>query len=109
MLLAELASGGWLHRLYGLPRAFVVFLGVVNLLYAAASGSAARAARPAAASLRAMAQANAAWAITCAVIAGLAATGLVGPRPSRFGFAHLLLEGALVAALARVEARAVEK
>lgn len=93
-------------RLYGFPLRWVVFLGVMNLVYASYSGTLAvrawRGHAPARWAVDALAGSNALWAVVCVVLAFV-----LGPGARAFGVAHLLLEGAFVAGLAVAEWRRV--
>jgi hypothetical protein len=105
VLIAELATGGWLHVFYGFPRQATLVLGVMNLIYASASGTLARQARPAAKDVLHLARFNCLWAALCFAAAAVAATEWLAPRPTAFGFAQLVVEGLFVGALARAEWR----
>ncbi len=94
------AAPGALSRLYRMPRAAVVGLGVANLAYGAFSGSLALRQRRSPGQIAALVAANAAWAAAC----GLAAARLAGTA-SVFGIAHLVAEGAYVGGLAALEWR----
>jgi hypothetical protein len=96
---ATLALAGLLAPLFGLPRAVVVFTGLVNLAYGAFSFSLAR--QPAAARgwVRALVAANLLWVGVCVVMA----IYFAGPG-SWLGASYMLAEGFFVGLLATVEA-----
>lgn len=97
---AVLALSGWLSRLYGLPRGFLLFIGAGNLLYASYSFVLASSNRRPIASINALVIANLAWALVCVYLA----VG-VARSPTVFGLAHLLGESVFVAGLASLEWR----
>ena len=91
---------GWLSSLYQLPREFLLFIGVANIVYASYSFSlAVRKKRPIIL-ISFLVVANLMWAGMSlwwvVVFAGTA---------SLFGFAHLLVEGLFVGGLALLEWR----
>ena len=95
-----LALSGWLSHLEGLPRAVLLFTGVVNLLYAAYSFSlAVRAERPMPL-IKLLVAANLAWVPVCL---GLAAAFAGSATP--FGFIHLVGEALFVGGLGLLEWR----
>lgn len=94
----------WLARLYEMPDALVLFIGVANLVYGAYSGSLAlRASRmrtPSRLAIEALALGNLAWALIC--------VGLIGTHwrsASALAIATLAFEALFVTALARAEWR----
>jgi hypothetical protein len=101
---AMLALSRWLSQLYGLPREFVLGLGVVNLIYGAYSFSLAVRARRPRALIALLVVANTAWTVFCLVSAMLWAA-----KASVFGLGHLVLEGLYVGWLASVEWRQREQ
>ena len=99
-----LALSPWLARLYDLPHALLVGIGVANLAYGTFSFSLARRARRPRALVVTLVIANAAWAVLCIV----AAVHFAGTA-SAFGLAQLAGEGLLVGGLAALEWRARER
>jgi len=97
---AMLLLSGWLAPLYGLPRALLLFMGAVNLLYASYSFSLARRARRSRSSISLLAFANLAWVPVCL---GLAVA--FRESASLFGFVHLVGEAAFVGGLGLLEWR----
>ncbi len=97
---AAVAASGALSRLYRMPRAAVVGLGVANLAYGTFSLSLALRKQRSPGQIAALVTANAAWAAVC----GLAAARLAGTA-SAFGIAQLLAEGVYVGGLAALEWR----
>lgn len=99
-----LALSAPLADLYDLPRARVIALGVVNLLYGCGSGVLARQAsrglRPARRAVDLLIAGNLAWAGVCALLAAA-----WWNEASPWGLAQLLGEGAYVGALGLVERR----
>jgi len=93
-----LAFSTWLARLHGLPHEVVLFLGTVNLLFAAYSFSLARRTDRSLLQIVVLVNGNAAWAIVCL---GLAAHHW--EQLSAFGIAHLVGEACFVGGLARLE------
>lgn len=93
-----LALSGWLSRLHALPRDLLLFIGVVNLLYACYSFSLARRATRAMWQIKLLVYANAGWALACLGII-VAFRGTISP----FGILHLAGEAAFVGWLAAVE------
>jgi len=98
---AMLALAGFLAPLFGLPRAVVVFTGIVNLVYGAFSFSLARQPSPAPGRVKLLVVANYSWAGVCLVMA----LYFAGPG-SWPGVSYMLAEGFFVALLATIEARA---
>ena len=97
---AVLSSSGFLSRLYGLPRALLLFTGVANVLYASYSFAlATRPIRPRSLII-ALALANSLWAVVCTCLALLVATSATA-----FGLVHLLGEALFVGGLATLEWR----
>ena len=101
---AVLALSGWLSSLYALPQAFVIGLGVVNLVYGTFSCALALRAQRPKALIVLLVVANATWAVLC----GAAAVVLAGTA-SAFGLAHLIVEGVFVGVLAGLEWRQREQ
>jgi hypothetical protein len=100
---AMLALAGLLAPLFGLPRAVVVFVGLVNVAYGAFSFSLARQPSPARARVRALVTANLLWVGVCVVMA------LYFASPgSWLGASYMLAEGFFVGTLATVEARTLK-
>ena len=95
---AMLALAGWLAELYRMPLAWVVGIGLVNLLYGSCSALLARRAERPRALLLLLIGANAAWALGC-----VAAAALLRDRVSPLGVASLLAEGVFVGGLAALE------
>jgi hypothetical protein len=92
------AFSGWLSRLHGLPRELLLFIGAVNLVYAAYSFSlAVRAERPMLL-IKLLVCGNASWAVICLVLA----TAYLS-QATVFGMAHLVGEGIFVGGLAAIE------
>jgi hypothetical protein len=100
---AVLALAGLLAPLFGLPRAVVVFIGLVNLAYGAFSFSLARQPSPDRGRVRTLVAANLLWVGVCV----LTALFFAGPG-SWPGASYLLAEGFFVGALATVEARTLK-
>ena len=97
---ALLFLSGLIAPLLGLPRAVVVFNGLVNLTYGAFSFSLARQPSPPPDRVRTLVAANFGWVAVCLVMAFYFA------RPgSWLGAGYLLSEGFLVGVLATLEAR----
>lgn len=90
----------WLSRLYALPVALLLAIGIANLAYGAFSFSLARRAARPPALLALLVIANASWAVACGVMAVA-----VAPYASGWGLAHLLVEGLFVGGLAALEWR----
>ncbi|MBA3890816.1 MAG: hypothetical protein H0X64_09800 [Gemmatimonadaceae bacterium] len=89
---------GWLSRLHSLPLELLLFVGVMNLLYASYSFSlAVRAERPLSL-ITLLVSANAAWVLVCLMLA-------MTYRQSAtvFGIGHLVGEAVFVGALAVAE------
>lgn len=95
-----LAASPWLSRLYALPLAFVVVMGLANLGYGTYSLTLARATRRSRTRLRVLIAGNALWAALCVV-----AAVIVAGRATWFGLATLLFEGGFVGGLAFLEWR----
>lgn len=95
-----LALRGWLAPWYGLPEALLVFMGIVNLGYAAFGGVLVLRGDPRPRLAPVLIVANFVWAAACVCgAAALAGTATV------FGLAHLALEGLFVGSLAAIERR----
>ena len=90
----------WLLELYALPAALFWTVVCANVGYGAFSLSLAVRRRRRIAHIGVLAWANIAWGAACVVMAVA-----VFNQASPFGVAHLLLEGAYVAALGRIEWR----
>ena len=103
-----LALSAPLAELYVLPRALVVTLGVVNVLYGCGSGTLARQAsrgmRPARRWVDLLIGANLAWTVVCALLAAA-----WWSEASAWGLAQLLGEGVYVGGLGLVEWRWVRQ
>jgi hypothetical protein len=97
---AMLALAGLLARLLGLPRAMIVFIGLVNLAYGAFSFSLARQPTPPRGRVKALVVANLSWVGACVAMA----LYFAGPG-SWPGAIYMLAEGAFVGLLATLEAR----
>jgi len=97
---AMFVLSGWLSSLYALPRGLLVFMGAVNLLYAAYSLSLAVRARRPKDLVNLLVFANGAWAAVC-----LGWAGVFAETASLFGFAHLIGEALFVGGLAGLEWR----
>jgi hypothetical protein len=98
-----LVLSGLIAPLLGLPRALVVFNGLVNVTYGAFSFSLARQPSPPLGRVRALVAANLGWVAVCVVMA------MYFARPgSWLGAGYLLTEGFLVGLLATVEARTLK-
>lgn len=95
---AVLALSGWLSDLEGLPRAVLVFTGVVNLLYASYSFSLAVRDRRPMWTIRLLVIANLAWVPVCL---GLAVA--FQEQATVWGFVHLIGEAGFVGGLAVLE------
>ncbi len=95
-----LGLSGWLSKLYQLPYNFVLFMGGVNLAYAAYSFSLARRATRPKPLLWLLIAANLVWGLLCF---GWAYS--YWETASLFGRAQLVLEGLFVGGLACVEWR----
>ncbi len=95
-----LLISGWLSEWYGLPRELLLFIGLVNVAYAANSISlAARSARPAKLILL-LVIANLTWTTVCLILAITYRETI-----TLFGFAHLVGEALFVGCLACLEWR----
>ncbi len=88
----------WLSRLYGLPRAVLLFMGAANLLYASCSFSLARRAERPMSLIKLLVYANATWVLVCF---GLAVR--FREQATGFGLAHLIGEALFVGGLAALE------
>jgi hypothetical protein len=95
-----LSLSGFLSRLYGLPRALLLFTGFANGVYASYSFALARRPIRPRSLIIALALANSLWAVVCACLALLVATSATA-----FGLAHLLGEAIFVGGLATLEWR----
>jgi len=95
-----LSLADWLSRLYALPVALVVAMGVANVAYGTFSFSLARRATRPRALLHLLVVANATWAVLCGVTA-IAVSSYASP----LGVAQLVLEGLFVGGLAALEWR----
>lgn len=95
-----LALAGWLSPWYGLPHAFVLFLGWMNLAYATFSLSLARRSERPLRLLVLLAVANLGWGVCC-----LRWAVVFGQTASLFGLVHLVGEGFFVAGLGCLEWR----
>jgi hypothetical protein len=101
---ATLALAGLLAPLFGLPRAVIIFMGLVNLAYGAFSLSLALAPSPALGRVRALIVANLMWTGVCLLMA------LRFARPgSWLGAVSILNEGIFVGVLAVIEARTLKR
>ena len=97
---AVLSLSGFLSRLYGLPRALLLFTGFANVFYASYSFTlAVRSIRPRSLII-ALALANSLWAVVCTCLALL-----VAASATAFGLVHLLGEALFVGGLAALEWR----
>jgi len=101
---AMLALSGVLAPVFGVPRAMLVAMALVNLAYGTFSYSLARQAEAPRRRVRALVVANLGWTCVCL---GLAAY-LAGPG-SWLGAGYILGEGLFVGALAAVEATALQR
>jgi hypothetical protein len=90
----------WLSRLYGLPRALLLFIGTTNLLYASFSFSLARRGERPMSLIKLLVFANAAWVPVCL---GLAVT--FREAATVFGMGQLIGEALFVGGLAALEWR----
>ena len=97
-----LALNAILAPFLGLPRALILFMGVMNLAYGAFSFSLARRQATHPGRTKALVVANFTWAFLCAA----AAIHLAGPS-SWLGAAYIATEGVVVGTLAAVELRAL--
>ena len=95
-----LSLSGWLSDLYRLPRDFVLFLGVVNLLYASYSLCLARRSQRPMTLIVLLAAANLIWGLACFRWAFV-----FSETASFFGLAQLVGEGIFVGGLACLEWR----
>lgn len=100
--LTMLAASGVIAPFFGAPRSLLVATACANLAYGCFSYSLARMTEAPYRRVRALIVANFAWTVVCVVLAA----GLAG-RGSWLGVGYLVVEGALVGALAAVEARAL--
>jgi hypothetical protein len=101
---ATLSLSAWLSRLYALPYALLIVMGVANLVYGAFSFSLARRDSRPRSLFVLLVMANGLWALLC----GLAAVYFAG-QASVYGLAHLLGEGLFVGGLAAWEWRQRER
>ncbi len=90
----------WLSRLYALPVALLLAMGVANVAYGTFSLSLARRATRPRALLALLVIANATWAVLCG-----AAIVVLAPWVTGLGLAHLLGEGLFVGGLAVLDWR----
>lgn len=95
-----LVLGPWLSGIYGLPTAFVVFLGVANLAYGCFSASLLRLRERPRQLLYTLAGSNCVWALLCCAYLIWFQDGVTA-----FGAAHLLLEAVYVCSLGVLEWR----
>lgn len=95
-----LAASPWLSRLYALPLAFVIVMGLANLGYGTYSLTLARATPRSRTRLLVLIAGNALWAALCVV-----AAVIVAGRATWFGLATLVFEGGFVGGLAFLEWR----
>lgn len=95
-----LLLSGWLSDLYQMPRGFVIFNGIVSLLYGSYSASLAFRHKRPLTQIRFLALANMAWAVLC-----IAFVTYFWTTASFFGLAHLLAEVIFVGGLGRLEWR----
>ncbi len=95
-----LSLAEWLSRLYGLPLALVMAMGVANVAYGTFSFSLARRATRPRIRLQLLVIANGMWAVVCTV-----AAVVMAPHATPIGLATLLLEGVFVGGLAALEWR----
>ena len=93
----------WLSRLYALPMALIVVMGITSVLYGTYSLSLARRRVRPRMLIAILAIANATWAAFCAI-----AAVVVVPHATYFGIAHLGLESLFVGGLAVLEWRNME-
>lgn len=96
--LAMLFFSGWLSALYGLSAGFVIGHALVHLIYGAYSFSLAVRKRRPMSLLLLLVFGNAAWAVSCLVMAG----SIFGDA-TVFAVAHFILEGIYVGGLAIIE------
>ncbi len=101
---AVLALRDWLERLHALPMGFILFLGIVNLLYASYSFSLALRPDRSMAQLKFLIFGNGVWAFAC-----LAFAAHFLQQASVFGIIHLTFEAAFVGGLATLEWKAREQ
>ncbi|WP_420426777.1 hypothetical protein [Algiphilus sp.] len=90
----------WLVSFYGMPLAFVVFMGIVNVAYGCYSGTLVLSARRSRWRLGLLWRANMAWGVLCLVYIAALWEGLTS-----FGVLHLGLEAVYVAGLGWLERR----
>lgn len=93
-----LAFAPWLSTLYAMPVGFVIVTGAANLAYGGFSFSLARRAVRPRWQLLLLVAANIGWAVFCAV-----ATAVLSTQASRYGLAHLVIEGVYVGGLGLLE------
>ena len=98
--IAVLAASAWLAEWFALPRAFLLFTGVVNVAYGAYSLTLASRDRRPRAWITFLVGANAMWAMLSVVW-----VFLFRETASVWGLAHLSAEGLFVAGLAALEWR----
>ena len=94
-----LSFAPWLSRLYGLPNAVVIGMGVANVAYGIYSFSLARRQTRPRSLLLLLVIGNATWAVLCMIAAAVASYA------TRLGLAQLLLESVFVGGLAALEWR----
>jgi len=99
-----LALFPWLSTLYSMPVGFILVMGAANLAYSGFSFSLARRAVRPRGLLLLLIAANIAWAVLCVAAAAVLAT-----QASRYGVAHLILEGVYVGALGLLEWRYLDE
>lgn len=95
-----LLLSGWWSRLYGLPHALVVTMGIANVVYGTYSFVLERRTQRPMAALHLLAAANAAWGLAC-----LGAAYVFVGRATLLGVGVLLFEGVFVGGLAVAEWR----
>jgi hypothetical protein len=95
---AVISLSGWLSQLHELPQSFLVWIGLMNIIYGSFSFSLAIRAKRSKSLIVMLVIANTVWAVFCVV----AAVALVDTA-SFFGLAHLIVEGFFVGGLAALE------
>ena len=95
-----LLLSGWLSDLHRLPRALLLLIGVVNLVYASYSLTLARRAQRGPALIVLLVLGSSVWAVLC-----LRWAFVFSDTASFFGLAHLVVEGLFVGGLAYLEWR----
>ena len=95
-----LSFAPWLSRLYGLPTAVVIGMGIANVAYGLFSFSLAQRQTRPRSLLLLLVILNATWAVLCLIAAVVVAT-----YATRLGLAQLLLESGFVGGLAALEWR----